>query len=140
MNKNKISILAGAVVVSLLVIATVIAPIINKKTTLATKETEIKVEENGNMPRFMYFVTNSDLENKEINAVLEKLENEFSKQVIFEIKNIDEDKSLKERFDEVVGNTPALIMLDASADIVTFLFKTTDYEKLEEAVRAALKN
>ncbi len=89
-------------------------------------------------PTFMYFVTNSDLENGDTKSALEKLQKEYGEKVVFEIKNVDEDKELLENFSIVKGNTPALIMLDTSNDISSILYKTNSYDTLKDAVIKAV--
>lgn len=97
-------------------------------------------KEPENKAVFMYFVTNSDLDNKTTKDALDKLKKEYGEKVTFDIKNVDEDKTLLENFSIVNGNMPALIMLNGEADITGFLPKTNDYNKLKESVEMALKN
>lgn len=104
------------------------------------EENKSDAKEPENKAVFMYFVTNSDLDNKTTKDTLDKLKKEYGEKVTFDIKNVDEDKSLVENFSIVNGNMPALIMLNSAADITGFLPKTNDYNKLKEAVEMALKN
>ena len=90
-------------------------------------------------PTFMYFVTNADMEAEATQKVIAELKKEYADQVVFDIKNVDDDPSLLENFSLVNNQTPALIMLNTNNDISKFLFKTTDTKQLKEAIENALK-
>lgn len=105
-----------------------------------TEEDPTKNDENINgldKPIFMYFVTNSDLENKTTKASLDKLQKEYKDTVIFEIRNADEDPSLYDNF-PIDGSMPLLIMQKKGGDISNFLFMENDYNKLKAAIDATL--
>lgn len=126
----------AAGVVSALIVASLIAPKVNRQSVQneeKTVMTETGVE--VNKPTFMYFVTNK--EEKETAEVIKKLEDEFGSRVIFQIKNISKDKKLVDSF-PVKDNTPALIMMDSNGDIAGILFKTAEYEKLKAAIESTL--
>ena len=89
-------------------------------------------------PSFYYFVTAKDSDYQASLEIFEKLKAEYSDRVDFVLQNMDADPSLADRFSDVVGQTPALIMLDTHNDPCNFLFKTTDEAKLKEAIAKAL--
>ncbi|MBO5060187.1 MAG: hypothetical protein J6C82_04665 [Clostridia bacterium] len=137
--KNKKGFIAGVIclAVSVLLIALVIMPQVNKQSM--QNEEKTVTSDSGevvNKPTFMYFVTSSELADKNIKKVLDKLEEEYGSKVIFEIKNVDTDKKLLEDF-PVKDNTPALIMLDSNNDITNIMFKTSEYDKLKVAIDGA---
>lgn len=108
----------------------------------AYTEDENPTENNENIngldkPIFMYFVTNSDLENETTKQSLEKLQKEYDGRVIFEIRNADEDPSLYDNF-PIEGAMPMLIMQKKGGDIANFLFSTNDYESLKAAIEPTL--
>lgn len=109
--------------------------------TLNTEEEEpTKNDENINgldKPIFMYFVTNSDLENETTSSVIKKLQTEFADTVIFEIRNADEEPELYDNF-PIDGAMPMLIMQKKGGDISNFLFSCNDYEQLKAAIEATL--
>ncbi len=88
-------------------------------------------------PTFMYFVTNEDKD--ATSEMLGELEKKYSKKINFDIKNVDEDPSTLQNFAFVQGNTPALIMLDTNNDISAIVPACKDKEKLEDAIKNALK-
>lgn len=140
MNKKALITVLCVVVVSVVVITMAIRPKVNRQSV--QNETKTVTTQSGevvNKPRFMYFVSQADIEDTKVKEAIEKLQLEYGQNVIFEIKNIDEDKSLLDNFPIVKDNTPALIMLKSDGDISTFLFKTSEYDKLKEAIEAEVK-
>lgn len=140
MNKKALITVLCVIVVSVIVITMAIKPKVNRQSV--QNETKTVTTQSGevvNKPRFMYFVSQSDIEDTKVKETIEKLQLEYGQNVIFEIKNIDEDKSLLDNFPIVKDNTPALIMLKSDGDISTFLFKTGEYDKLKEAIEAEVK-
>ena len=89
-------------------------------------------------PTFMYFVSNSDEGYDATMVMLEELKKEFDGKVNFDIRNIDEEPELVDRF-PVKDQTPTLIMLNTKNDISNILFKTKDKEKLTAAITSALE-
>lgn len=140
MNKKALITVLCVVVVSVVVITMAIRPKVNRQSV--QNETKTVTTQSGevvNKPRFMYFVSQADIEDTKVKEAIEKLQLEYGQNVIFEIKNIDEDKSLLDNFPIVKDNTPALIMLKSDGDISTFLFKTSEYDKLKEAIETEVK-
>ena len=134
---KKVLIIAIAVI--LVILSTIVALVSAPRDDGDISVSETKSSEAApSKPIFMYFVTNSDLENGDTKNALEKLQKKYSEKVIFEIKNVDEDKELLENFSIVKGNTPALIMLDTSNDISSVLYKTSSYDTLKDAVKKAV--
>ncbi len=110
---------------------------VNQNNSAKVNETETQNEEKA-LPVFTYFVTDADLADAKTNESIEALKKEYNGNVSFKICNIDEDATLLENFPIVKDNTPALIMLDANADITGILFKTNEYEKLKEEIEKVL--
>lgn len=102
------------------------------------KEPTAEPEQKVYTPTFMYFVSNSDEGYDATMVMIEELKKEFDGRINFDIRNIDEDPELVERF-PVKDNTPTLIMLNTKNDISNILFKTKDKDKLKEAINAALE-
>lgn len=140
-NKRTLVTAGSVVLLSLILIFAVIMPVVNRR-TVSNEEKNVVTDSGAvvNKPRFMYFVTKSDLEDKATKEALRRLEKEFAQYVIFDIKNVDDDKKLLENFSMVRDNTPALIMQGSDGDITTILFKTNDYDKLKAAVEAEIIN
>ena len=139
--KNKGLIAAVVIaIISAAVIVFAIMPKVNKQ-TVNNEEKTVKTStgEVVKKPTFMYFVTMADLGDKTTKDSIDKLTEEFGDKVIFDIKNVDEDKKLLDNFPIVKDNTPALIMLKADGDISTFLFKTNEYDKLKSAIETEVK-
>lgn len=138
--KNKgLSAVVIAILASVVIIAAVVKPNVNRQSVQNEKPATTESGEIVGKPTFMYFVTNDDLNDKTTKAVIAKLECEFGQKVIFGIRNVDADKSILDNFPLVKDNTPALIMLKSNNDISAFLFKTNDYEKLKEAIEAEME-
>lgn len=90
-------------------------------------------------PTFMYFVSKSDADYAAGLSAVESLKKEYGDKVKFEIADIDEKPELKDNFQLVVGQTPALIMLNTSNDISALEFKCTDTDTLKKDIENALK-
>lgn len=105
-----------------------------------TEDDPTKNDENINgldKPIFMYFITNSDLENETTASVIKKLQTEYADTVIFEIRNADEEPELYDNF-PIDGAMPMLIMQKKGGDISNFLFSCNDYQQLKDAIEATL--
>lgn len=100
--------------------------------TADTTETANKVT-----PTFMYFVSNSDENFDETNAMIEELKGEYDGKVNFDIVNIDENPEAATNF-PVKDQTPALIMLNTNNDISAMEFKCSDKATLTEDIETAL--
>ncbi len=100
--------------------------------TADTTETANKVT-----PTFMYFVSNSDENFDETNAIIEELKGEYDGKVNFDIVNIDENPEAATNF-PVKDQTPALIMLNTNNDISAMEFKCSDKATLTEDIETAL--
>ncbi|MDD6735622.1 MAG: hypothetical protein PUE13_04840 [Clostridiales bacterium] len=127
-KKSLVSV-AAAVTASLVVIAAIIAPNVSRTVPHGSDASDL--------PVFMYFVTNSDLEDKTVKGSLAQLEKDYAGLVEFDIRNVDKDPKLLSDF-PVKDNTPALIMLDEKGDIISFLYKTSSYDKLKESIETVL--
>ena len=90
-------------------------------------------------PTFMYFVSKNDADYAAGMSAVESLKKEYGDKVKFEIADIDEKPELKDNFQLVVGQTPALIMLNTSNDISALEFKCTDTDTLKKDIENALK-
>lgn len=90
-------------------------------------------------PTFMYFVTNGDLADEQVKAMLDTLQKEYADKVNFDIKNVDEDPTLLERFSFVENQTPALIMLNTTNDICDIKLKNSDIEIFRTVIGGALQ-
>lgn len=90
----------------------------------------------GETVTFMYFVSGSDAEYEETNAMLEELQEEYGKKVVFDIVNIDENPEAKENF-PVDGNTPALFMLNTDNDLSAIELQCNDKDTLIADIEAA---
>lgn len=131
-NKAGFYALAASLVISVAVIMTVVAPNVTRQTVLnVEKSVTTETGEVFDKPTFMYFVTNK--EEKQTAEVIKTLQEEFGDRVIFEIKNISENRSLVYKF-PVKDNTPALIMKLPNGDVSDILLKTADIEKLRAAI------
>lgn len=98
--------------------------------TKAQQADEKKVD-----PTFMYFV--DDETEKSTAETIDALKKKYPN-VVFDIKNVDKDKTLLENFSLVDGNIPALIMLDTSNNICDFKFKCADEAELSSSIDKAL--
>ena len=128
-NKKAILSLVAAAAASVLIIWAVIAPNVNKAAP--------KGVNSGSLPVFMYFVTDADMSDKSVSDTLSQLEKDYVGKVEFDVRNVDKDTKLLSDF-PVKDNTPALIMLDEKGDIDSFLYQTSDYDKLKNAIDGTL--
>ncbi len=103
------------------------------------KKEDKKEEEKVFTPTFMYFISSKDAGFDATNAIIEDLKKEYKGKINFDIKNIDENPELVDNFPVGDGNTPTLIMLNTKNEISNILFKTSDKEKLKQAIEAAMK-
>lgn len=97
------------------------------------------------MPTFMYFVSPNDEKYDEALKVFNQLADEYVDKVKFEIKDVDAEPELKERFminqedSPVPMKTPTLIMLDVHNNLSTIgLSECTDKDTLKQAIEKAL--
>lgn len=97
------------------------------------------------MPTFMYFVSKSDASYDAAKAVYDELSAEYKDRVKFELKDVDAEPDLKERFminqpdSPIPMKTPTLIMLDVNNNISTIgLSECTDKEILKQSIEKAL--
>jgi ABC-type transport system substrate-binding protein len=97
------------------------------------------------LPTFMYFVSKSDESYDAAKAVYDELEAEYSGRVKFDLKDVDAEPDLKERFminqedSPIPMKTPTLIMLDVHNNISTIgLSECTDKATLKQAIEKAL--
>lgn len=104
-----------------------------------------QTEEPKVMPTFMYFVSPSDEKYDEALKVFNQLSSEYGDNVKFEIKDVDAEPDLKERFminqedSPIPMKTPTLIMLDVHNNISTIgLSECTDMDTLKQAIEKAL--
>lgn len=96
-------------------------------------------------PTFMYFVSKNDAAYDAAKAVFDELSAEYKDKVKFELKDVDAEPDLKERFminledSPIPMKTPTLIMLDTNNDISTIgLSECTDKATLKAAIDKAL--
>lgn len=107
----------------------------SKETTeVAESEPEVKVT-----PTFMFFVTKKDSDYNKAMQAVEDLKKSYGEKIRFDIVDIDEKPEAKENFSLVVGNTPALIMLDTSNNISDIKMKLSDKAEMESAIENALQ-
>lgn len=104
-----------------------------------------QTEEPKVMPTFMYFVSPSDEKYDEALKVFNQLASEYGDRVNFEIKDVEAEPELKERFminqedSPVPMKTPTLIMLDVHNNLSTIgLSECTDKDTLKQAIEKAL--
>ena len=100
----------------------------------AESEPEVKVT-----PTFMFFVTKKDSDYNKAMQAVEDLKKSYGEKIRFDIVDIDEKPEAKENFALVVGNTPALIMLDTSNNISDIKMKLSDKAEMESAIENALQ-
>lgn len=105
----------------------------------------VKTEEPIVMPTFMYFISSSDANVSAAKEVYNSLSAEYGDRVKFELKDVDAEPDLKERFminqedSPIPMKTPTLIMLDVHNNISTIgLSECTDAEILRKAIEKAL--
>ena len=96
------------------------------------------------LPTFMYFVSKNDASYDEAKKVYDELAAEYEGRVKFELKDVDENPELKEKFminidSPIPMHTPTLIMLDVHNDLSTIgLSECTDKEVLKNCIEKAL--
>ena len=138
-KKNKLILAVIAVViVAAVVIAAVCTKPGDKKSNIADTTTVQATEEPEVTPTFVYFVSQNDENYADTMATVEKLRAEYDGVINFDIRDYDADPSIAENFAMVVGNTPALIMLDKHNAPCDFLFKNSDEEALKASIAKAL--
>ncbi len=120
----------------------------NETEAPSQSESEDKTEEKVNTEKpqnepvadkkatFMFFMTNEDEKNKDLNSKLDELKREYTDRVEFDIRNVDKDKELLKNF-PVEGSTPALIMLKPNGDIVNMLLSIKEYDNLKSVIESA---
>lgn len=125
-----------AAAVSVLLTALAVAPRVNRQTVL-NGEKSVMTESGDKLfkPTFMYFVTSK--EERQAADLIRELEAEYGELVIFEIKNISEDRKLLEKY-PIEGHTPALIMELPGGEVSEILLDANDKDKLIETILAAL--
>lgn len=139
-KKNKIilAVIAAVIVVGVIIAVACSKPdsgsSVNNSNTASVQATE----EPEVTPTFVYFVSQKDANYADAMAVVEKLKTEYDGKVNFDIRDYDADPSIAENFAMVVGNTPALIMLDTHNAPCDFLFKTADEAALKASIAKAL--
>ncbi len=89
-------------------------------------------------PTFKYFIANSDADTEKTLAVVDELKGEYGEKVNFELINIDEDAEAAQNFAIVVGETPALIMLDSYNNITAIQLQCADKDMLEREINDAM--
>ena len=142
LNKDEITVIkiAAAAVISALILFFVIHPYANRQTVQNEEQTTVNSDGNEvKKPVFTYYLTSADLKDKKIKACLERLTGEYGTRVVFEIKNVSENKKLLDEY-PVKDRTPALIMQDRNGNVSDILFKTAEYENLKESLERALEN
>lgn len=120
----------------------------NKNTQSQNKPVKTPVEATQEplvLPTFMYFVAPSDALYNDAVKVYEELSKEYEGKVRFELKDVDAEPELKERYmvnlpdSPVPMHTPTLIMLDVHNNISTIgLTECVDKETLKAAIEKAL--
>ena len=96
-------------------------------------------EEKKVTPTFMFFVTKQDADYDKAMKAVEELKKAYGDKINFDITDIDEEPEAKENFALVVGNTPALIMLNTSNDISDLKMKISDKAEMEASIKNALQ-
>ncbi len=127
-----VSVVVGVVVIALIVLAVCLSVKPNGANTDSEKETF--------KPTFMYFVSKSDETFEEEMKVVEALKKDFEDEVVFDIKDIDENPEAIKSFPMVEGNTPFIIMLDSNNDLSVFKPGVVDKKELKGYIKEALKN
>lgn len=140
-KKNKIILAVVAVaIVAAIIIAAVCSSKPKSDSGAITNNTTASqaTEEPEVTPTFVYFVSQNDADYAAAMATVEKLKTEYEGKVNFDIRDYDADPTIAENFAMVVGNTPALIMLDTHNAPCDFLFKTSDEAALKASIEKAL--
>lgn len=105
----------------------------------AAEQTAAPAEEKVYTPTFMYFVSDSDEGYDATMVTVDELKAEYKDKINFDIRNIDDEPELVEKFPVGDGKTPVLIMLNTKNEISNILFNTSDKTKLAETIEAAMK-
>lgn len=143
-KKNKIIL---AAIVAVAVIAIIVAAMVSSKpaedsaivnNNTATQTQSDATEAPKVTPTFVYFVSQKDAAYASFMATVDTLKAEYEGKVNFDLRDVDADPTTAENFAFVVGNTPALIMLNTSNDISAIELANPDEAKLRAAIEAAL--
>ena len=144
-KKNKIIL---AAIVAVAVIAIIVAAMVstapeNKKSavvdgTKTTQSTDPTPEPEKVTPTFVYFITKEDAETDAFLATVEKLKGEFEGKINFDLRDLDANPEEKENFALVVGNTPAVIMLDIYNNPCAFDLSNPSEDALRATIAKAL--
>lgn len=102
------------------------------------EKTEVTPEPEKVTPTFVYFVTKEDATTDAFLATVEKLKTEFSGKVNFDLRDLDANPQEKENFALVVGNTPAVIMLDIYNNPCAFELANPSEDALRATIKKAL--
>lgn len=141
-KKNKI-ILAVIVVVAIVAIA-VAAMVSSKPEEKSAVVDNVKssqtvtAEPEKVTPTFVYFITKEDAETDAFLQTVEKFKTEFAGKVNFDLRDLDANPEEKNNFEIVVGNTPAVIMLDIYNNPCAFELSNPDENALRETITKAL--
>ncbi len=127
-----LSIIIGVAIIALIVVVICLSVKPNGAGTDTEKETF--------KPTFMYFVSTTDEAFEEEMKVVETLKKDFEDEVVFDIRNVDEDPEATKSFPMVEDNTPFLIMLDSNNDLSVFKPGVVDKKELKNYIKEALKN
>ncbi len=140
-KKNKIIL---AAIVAVAVIAVIVAVFVSSKPSGSSSVTDSKTqqtqatEEPIVTPTFNYFVSQNDASYAAAMEVVAKLQQEYEGKVNFDIRDVDADPTIAENFSLVIGQTPALIMLDIHNNPCAFVFASADETELKAAIDKAL--
>ncbi len=127
-----LSAVVGVVVIALVILVICLASNTNN-TTVDNGREVVK-------PTFMYFVSKSDETYEEEMKVVEALKKDFGDEIVFDIKNVDENPDAIKSFPMVENNTPFLIMLDKYNDLSVFKPGVFEQKELKGYIKEALKN
>lgn len=127
---------ALSVIIGVVIIALIVAVI-----CLVSKPNNATVDNGREIvkPTFMYFVSKSDETYEEEMKVVEALKKDFEDEVVFDIKDVDENPDAIKSFPMVDNNTPFLIMLDRYNDLSVFKPGVVDQKELKGYIKEALK-
>ena len=145
-KRNKIIL---AAIVAVAAIAIIVAAMISSKpegkdsaivdsNTQVTQNTEPTEEPEKVTPTFVYFVTKEDATTDAFLATVEKLKGEFEGKINFDLRDLDANPEEKENFALVVGNTPAVIMLDIYNNPCAFELANPSEDALRATIQKAL--
>ena len=141
-KKNKIIL---AVIVVVAVIAIIAAAMVSSKpaedsAVVNNTKTEQKAtpEPEKVKPTFVYFITQEDAPTAEFLTKVEDLKAESGDEINFDLRDLDANPEEKENFALVVGNTPAVIMLDIYNNISSFNLANPSVDDLKATIEKAL--